>query len=296
MPALWWGLAALSVAMAPLLALHDPSQGFTHVDGVPEGDSHPAMLSAPAATVLTGQPGVFKCRTVATGQQTDLNTPFAGFHSAKRLTTQITLDTTAVSYSYRGDDPNGFACATAWNRLFGGSRCGYLQTETADSDIFVWRRHPDCLINSTSPFVNLTSNVTPSDGVYVSTTSACEFSAAAQLAAWSYDAGIGPSNTSAALHIFDAVLKQGEIYTLRLTFHPETTDFHLVGADGETLVEAYTMPHRFCHESMQGMNLGLMLGRQSDGTACVAPHDISLCYSNDAAVWGTDLWKRSHIV
>ena len=57
-----------------------------------------------------------------------------GFVSGETRKVKVTFDENASQYS-------GIDCMTSWNKLWGSSRCGYLQHHHSDSDRFVWRKH-----------------------------------------------------------------------------------------------------------------------------------------------------------
>ena len=49
---------------------------------------------------------------------------------------KVTFDKNTAEYS-------GIDCMTAWNKLWGSSRCGFFTHHHTDSDRFVWRKFGD---------------------------------------------------------------------------------------------------------------------------------------------------------
>ncbi len=93
-----------------------------------------------------------KCYTVEKGSHYSKLLPFNGFTNNDKQFSLIKFSTNSANYLFDFNDHKGQLCMTSWNKLFGVSRCGYLNHQHTDSDRFVWRRAQSCL-NMSNGFV-----------------------------------------------------------------------------------------------------------------------------------------------
>ena len=101
----------------------------------------------------------------------------------------VTFGADAAAYRCNCSAEPHPSCMSAWNKLWGSSRCGFAHLHHEDSDRFVWRRQM------------LPDGVTPGDAI--------------ELAADSYDACVNPYSPN-LLQPFSTVLAPGVGYGLAL--------------------------------------------------------------------------------
>ena len=66
---------------------------------------------------------------------------YHGFSSEANVSKRVKLDPEGTThYIIPNSNPKAHMCETSWNKLFGTTRCGYLNSNHQDSDRFVWRR------------------------------------------------------------------------------------------------------------------------------------------------------------
>jgi len=120
-----------------------------------------------------------------------------------------------------------------------------------DTDSFVFRRHPACYGWNTSD-----TDQSPIAGTIgqppSNSTGPCRYEGQVQLAAMALSESGGPN-----IKMFQTVLNHSVLYTLRIHTNQRGSVFDLLQADGSTLVERISHPHRFCHNFALGRNMGL---------------------------------------
>ncbi|KYQ94456.1 hypothetical protein DLAC_04754 [Tieghemostelium lacteum] len=184
-----------------------------------------------------------------------------GFRQGNVLKRQYQLNPNMAEYMFNDTNPKGELCSVSWNKLFGSSRCGYLMPHHIDSDRFVWRRDPACLIFNDSKVVGEVPN--------------CPTAGQVQIAAYAYDLGNKPYQNSSLLTQFDTQLMVSQNYTMEIIFEETTGIYNLYTSieDGQVLLETHTIQHTACTEYDHGYLLGFYYGGE-----CPAPDYVSVCY------------------
>jgi hypothetical protein len=169
---------------------------------------------------------------------------------------------------FKRDDPKGHLCSTSWNKLFGSSRCGYLNHAHLDSDRFVWRRAQECLLFDKEFVVGNSQNCNQTDLI--------------EIAGYAYDNGQKPfahPNQGKLLKIFNTKIKANEWFGYGLRIMKTHTLYELFDSN-KTILESLTIEHRDCGTGYKnGGNLRYYFGGQ-----CPAPQRVQACYkehSND---------------
>lgn len=201
-----------------------------------------------------------KCLTIEEGWHFSSLVPFYGFTNSEQQSSLIKFDSNAANYIFESDDPKGKLCMGSWNKLFGSSRCGYLNHHHTDSDRFVWRRAQECL-NMTAGYVNEREN--------------CSQDGLIELAGYAYDNGAKPFlNQDKLLVKFQTKVKTNKWYGYSIRIFPTYTIYELTNADSSDLLETVTIKHRDCGASYKsGTKQRLYFGGQ-----CPAPQKVSVCY------------------
>ena len=93
-------------------------------------------------TILFSIDGTYciRCPTVEKGEHFSKLIPFHGFNDQVVITTRVQLNNNTAWYLFPSTEPKGEMCSNSWNKLWGITRCGYLNDPHADSDEFMWRR------------------------------------------------------------------------------------------------------------------------------------------------------------
>ena len=159
-----------------------------------------------------------------------------GFTTQEYRTQHVRFEPSTANYTVP-------ACQTSWNKLWGSSRCGLLNSHHEDSDRFVWRRAQG------------------SDGLI-------------EIAAYSYDGArrpFGPTDPN-LLQSFSNLLLVGTPYLLAMHVEPRQTVFTLqlsnYSIESRTVLHAHT-----CTAATSGYVLGLYFGG-----SCPAPTAVTVCY------------------
>ncbi len=170
------------------------------------------------------------------------------FRSSTLLSASVVMDVSCGMYVFESNNTSGpeLPCAAMGdaNKLYGSSRCGYLQFHHLDSDRFTWRRHPRCwtLDTSNTTHCRVAANASCTD---------------IQLIAYGYDGGrkpYGPHADPALMHVFSRAYRVATLYHLALQFAANQTLYTVRDATGATL-DTYAMPHRQCDEPLHGYYL-----------------------------------------
>ena len=202
------------------------------------------------------------CRTVVQGGQFSKLIPFHGFKSALVITTKVRMDNNTAWYVFPPTEPKGQMCSYSWNKLWGSSRCGYFNDPHQDSDRFMWRRVPTCLIYNSS-------------GIVIGQNSNCPEANLIDLTAAAYDSGVRPyENEGTLLKTYSTRLQVGVWYQLKLIFSSNQTIYELSNNVG-ALIESKTINHRVCSSFNQGAMQSFYFGGQ-----CVAPQAVTACYQS----------------
>eukprot|EP01122_Echinamoeba_exundans_P002624 TRINITY_DN12581_c0_g1_i1.p1 TRINITY_DN12581_c0_g1~~TRINITY_DN12581_c0_g1_i1.p1 ORF type:complete len:266 (-),score=6.83 TRINITY_DN12581_c0_g1_i1:99-896(-) len=201
-----------------------------------------------------------QCRTVHKGEFYDSLIPWKGFHTGT-VRSQVQMQPNTVQYLFGPTDPKGALCISSWNKLYGGSRCGYFMFHHEYSDRFVWRRAQDCLVINGSHVIGTKPNCPDANKI--------------EVAAYAYDMGHAPYQNSTLLQIFSTKLDVGVTYTTQIDFLLDSSVYSLFDATGANLLEQHTIQHTACGSFKEGYKLGLYFGGQ-----CPAPSDVTVCYSD----------------
>jgi hypothetical protein len=186
--------------------------------------------------------------------------PFYGFNTNAVITNNITLKASTASYIFKPDDPMGRLCVNSWNKLFGSTRCGFLNDIHKDSDRFVWRRAQSCVVFDGSFSVGEVDN--------------CAEKNLIEIAAYSYDNYDKPfENQGRLLKEFKTKVRVEQKYGYRITNTATNSVFDLFDSDG-SLIESKVIDHRDCGSSFKQGTIGkLYFGGQ-----CPAPSQVDVCY------------------
>jgi len=188
--------------------------------------------------------------------------PFFGLNSRAVLFNNVTLKANTVEYMMSQDDPKGKLCMTSWNKLFGATRCGFLNDIHKDSLRFIWRRAQSCLLFRGEFVMGEKEN--------------CAEKNLLEIAAYSYDNGDVPfqsQNIGRLLKPFRTMVRVEEKYGYKITNNPTNAVYELFDSDGN-LLEEQVVFHRDCGSSFkQGTFSKLYFGGQ-----CPAPSQIDACY------------------
>jgi hypothetical protein len=208
---------------------------------------------------FTGAPKEEKCATVQPGHFWP-NYPdiFNGFNSQWTLTKLIRFDPNTAKYLFPSNDDMGHLCESSWNKLFGTTRCGYLDLVHEDSDRFVWRRAQSCLIYNGNYVVGEVPNCPQADQI--------------ELAAYTYDNGNIPYKNSTLLKQFKNTVTVNVWYNYTIHIQSNQTLFVLAHANG-TVIESQFVVHRDCSNQNHGNLLSFYFGGE-----CPAPQEVTACY------------------
>eukprot|EP01116_Phalansterium_solitarium_P013426 TRINITY_DN30787_c0_g1_i1.p1 TRINITY_DN30787_c0_g1~~TRINITY_DN30787_c0_g1_i1.p1 ORF type:complete len:206 (+),score=59.84 TRINITY_DN30787_c0_g1_i1:248-865(+) len=175
---------------------------------------------------------------------------------------QVRFEQSTADYLIAEDDPEGARCQSSWNKLWGNSRCGYLNLHHKDSDRFVWRRDVRCIEFNGSHVMGVVPN--------------CTFANQVQIAAYAYDDGNIPYQNASLLAEFNTTLTVGDVYFTRLDFAPDGTQYTLLDGRNATL-ETHFIAHRNCgHGYQHGYGLGFYFGG-----VCTAPQTVTACFAKE---------------
>ena len=200
------------------------------------------------------------CRTVATGQF--YSTLSFSVKSASVITTRVRMDPNTASYVFPPTELQGQMCSYSWNKLWGATRCGYFVSNHKDSDRFMWRRVPTCLIYSAS-------------GTVIGQNTNCSEANLIEICAAAYDNGVRPyENEGTLLKQFSTKLQVNVWYRLTLRFSSSQTIYELADS-ANVLIESQTINHRTCSNFNQGSMQNLYFGGQ-----CAAPQPVTVCYAS----------------
>eukprot|EP01080_Neovahlkampfia_damariscottae_P009742 gene9742-2069_t len=198
------------------------------------------------------------CFTVKQGNHRVVKIPFEGFRNSAEMPFKALFKENVPKYLFPNSEPNGQRCQTGWNKLYGASRCGYLNHHHNDSDRFVWRRHPSCI-----KFQN---------GRVVGEIEDCEFKNKVQIAAYAYDQKRKPFQNPDLLKPFKYLLDVNKYYGFNIIDENDKSRY-LLFDENNRLVESHTILHTKCSAPQRGFYLGIYFGG-----FCPAPQDVSICY------------------
>ena len=125
------------------------------------------------ATLITFCCSIETCWTVKKGWHHAFKNPFDGFRNAAEIPFSAKFFPNCAEYLFPPTEPSGSRCQSGWNKLYGASRCGYLNHHHRDSDRFVWRRHPSCIKFQNGRVIGEVEN--------------CQYKDKIQVAAYAYD-------------------------------------------------------------------------------------------------------------
>ena len=186
---------------------------------------------------------------------------FHGFNSKSTLSKMIRFDGNTAQYLFTPTDPKGHLCGTSWNKLWGTTRCGYLDLVHQDSDRFVWRRAQSCLNYKGDYVTGVKPNCTEANRI--------------ELAAYTYDNGVVPyQHIGTLLKQFKATVEIGVWYKYTLEITDTQTNFILADANGNEIERQFTL-HRNCSSQNKGNLLSFYFGGQ-----CAAPQTVTACYKD----------------
>ena len=218
------------------------------------------MLLLTLSVLLLAFHGTYSatCRTVRQGEF--YSTISLTLKSSSVITTRVRMDNNTAWYVFPSTEPKGQMCSYSWNKLWGATRCGYFADNQKDSDRFMWRRVPSCLIYNSSGFVIGQNNNCPEANLI-------------DLCAAAYDNGVRPyENEGTLLKQFSTRLQVGVWYRLTLRFSSNQTIYELADSI-DALIESKTINHRVCSSFNQGSMQNFYFGGQ-----CAAPQLVSACY------------------
>lgn len=169
------------------------------------------------------------------------------FRSSASLSAAVVMDASCGQYAFDsgavyGSETPCDAMGDA-NKLYGSSRCGFLQPHHHDSDRFTWRRHPRCYtLVGAGVQCRVVANASCTD---------------LQFIAYGYDGGrmpYGPHADPQLMHVFARSYRVDTLYQLALQFGANQTLYSVRDANGVAL-ESYVMPHRACDTPLHGYYL-----------------------------------------
>ena len=200
------------------------------------------------------------CPTVEKGEHFSKLVPFHGFKSDLVMSIRIQLNNNTAWYLFSPTESKGELCSVSWNKLWGTTRCGYLNDPHEDSDRFMWRRATSCLIFD-------------SEGHVIGEKTNCPEANLIELAAAAYDDGARPyDNPGTLLKLFVVKLQVNIWYRLTLQFSANQTIYQLFN-DMDSILETQTIDHRLCPQFNEGALLGFYFGGE-----CPAPQAVTTCY------------------
>jgi hypothetical protein len=190
------------------------------------------------ALCVYGAPDVFEIR--AGDHYSNHSILTVHFRSSASQSAAVTMDFMSGAYYFEpGKDygpETGCSAMSNANKVYGSSRCGYLQPHHEDSDRFTWRRHPSCFVLQGQ-----------GNSCVVRSNATCSL---VQLIAYAYDDGkkpYGPHADPSLFYQFNGVYKTQYPYHLSLTYERNATVYEI--RDGGRLLETHTIPHRDCGDS-----------------------------------------------
>lgn len=179
-----------------------------------------------------------------------------GFRDGVIQKALLRMSSAACLYFFDTANPGGpeTACAAMSdnNKVFGSSRCGYLNPHHQDSDRFTWKRHPDCYKRSG----------TGNDCKVISNSSCADF----QLLAYAYDNGrkpYGPGRDPNLMFLFPTKFEAEITYQLILTYGVNQTSYTILNEAGTEQLGIHTIPHRECSDWKHGYKLWPYFGGQN---------------------------------
>jgi len=199
-----------------------------------------------------------KCLTVKQGNHRAIKIPFEGFRNSAEIPFKALFKPNVPKYLFPNTEPSGQRCQTGWNKLYGASRCGYLNHHHKDSDRFVWRRHPNCIKFQNGRVIGEVEN--------------CEFANKVQIASYAYDKERKPFQNPDLLKPFKYLLDVNKYYGFKIIDEIERTRY-LLFDENDKLLESHTILHTKCSSPFTGYYLGIYFGG-----FCPAPQDITICY------------------
>ncbi|KAG2373710.1 hypothetical protein C9374_011799 [Naegleria lovaniensis] len=247
------------------------------------------LFSSPSALALQ----TIQCKTVKKDNFYQNGIPFYGFKSKQTISAFIMMKPIMANYLFAPDNSQGVYCTQSWNKLYGATRCGYLDTVHEDSDRFVWRRPITCV-------------KTDAQGHVLGNVDHCPLANKVQVAAYAYDNGQEPfQHQGTLLKEFTTLVDTDVWYEYELIFEQDKTTYNLystnvsnssgsssklkkllnsfkrgkasVSASNVTrgqLLESKQIIHgKQCSNYTKGMYLDLYFGGR-----CPAPADIHCCY------------------
>ncbi|KAL9642191.1 hypothetical protein ABK040_007193 [Willaertia magna] len=211
-----------------------------------------------------------KCKIVEKGSFYQNGLPFYGFRSKTTISAFIQMTPIMSTYLFEPTDDMGVYCTDSWNKLYGSSRCGYLDFVHDDSDRFVWRRPMECVIQS------------PDHKYVLGNVNNCSLISKVEVAAYAYDLGQEPfKHQGTLLKIFKTLVDVGKWYEYELDFKQTETVYNLYSTvlinnelKRNYLLESITIQHQnHCNQFERGQYLDLYFGGR-----CPAPQQITCCY------------------
>ena len=201
-----------------------------------------------------------RCPTVEKGEHFSKLIPFHGFNDQLVITTRVQLNNNTAWYLFPPTEPKGEMCSNSWNKLWGATRCGYLNDPHADSDEFMWRRAVSCYIFDSS-------------GHVIGEKTNCSEAGLIEMTAGTWDNGTRPyDHPGTLLKQFATKLRIDTWYRLTLRFSLNQTIYEL--ADGmDKFLERQTVNHRVCSHFNEGAMLDWYFGGE-----CTAPQPVTACY------------------
>ena len=176
----------------------------------------------------------------------------------------VNMDLQTGNYFFNTANPGGpeTACAAMLdaNKVFGSSRCGYLNSHHKDSDRFTWRRHPRCYAKKTT-----------SQGCVVVSNATCTD---IQFIAYAYDDGrkpYGPNKDPNLFYLFPQTFQTQTNYIMSFNYTLTSTYYEIRNAANSLLLANHTIPHRPCSNYKHGYHLYPYFGGQN-----VAPQTMGV--------------------
>lgn len=170
------------------------------------------------------------------------------FRTDAIIGTKVVFDSSKTArYLFAADNTKGFYCSSSWNKGFGASRCGSTNFHHQDSDRFVWRRSPECIVQGANGTMSEMVPGTP--GFANSSCGQNNYLDYVEIAAYAYDDGRKPfENTPELLKVFKTRMRVGSRYAWKISDGGRNVTYDLFDAN-MTLLESQIITHRSCDSS-----------------------------------------------
>jgi hypothetical protein len=199
-----------------------------------------------------------QCLDVNAGSHYPSKFPFDGFRNTTVIAWKTTFQPSAAQYLFPQSEPQGARCQPSWNKLYGGTRCGFTNHIHHDSDRIVWRRAVTCIRFENGRVVGEIENCKDKDMI--------------EVAAYGYDKQRRPYEHPDLLKAFKTLCRIGVEYSFMIRDENTQTRYLLMNATGG-LLEEQVILHTKCDVFYRGVYSGLYFGG-----VCPAPQKVTICY------------------